>query len=206
MSNSPSECSLPADEQAEDAVWHMTKYVDLFKTILDTNNPKEELNHIYFDEENMVATDARMMVVYKHGMDIDVPFMAVNPRVKVSKAKKPKIEAIDYSLSKWTNIGTIRMLKDEWNKVIPPEGTRGYPDYKRIMPKYSSEGLAKVSGLDALYKRGYYHGIMFNYIEYCQFMKKLDKIEFTKVYFENKDLPIMLENDDLKVIMMPVVY
>ncbi len=182
------------------------KYVDLFKTILDINNPKEQLNHIYFDEENMVATDSRIMVIYKHGMDIDVPFMAVNPRVKVSKSKNPKVITTDYALTGWVKAGTITMLKDEWAKAFPPEGTRIYPDYKRIIPKHSSEGLANVSGLDELYSRGYYHGIMFNYIEYCQFMKKLDKIEFTKVYFESKYLPIMLENDDLKVIMMPVVY
>ncbi len=212
MSNSINECSHAADEQTEEAVVKVEKYVDLFKSILDTNNPKAAINHIYFDEENMVATDTRIMLVYKHGLDIKTPFIAVNPKVK----------AVELMLKNEKDAGTIGMLKDTWRKVTHKEKglTLFYPDYKRIevkdITKYKNQPAVPLSvlrtikdeedGLSALYSLGYNSRIIFDYVAFSPFMKKLKKIEFDEIHFTDQNHPVKLKKEDLYVIIMPIVF
>lgn len=172
------------------------KYVDLFKAILPTGNPKFVINHVYFDEENMVATDTRVLLIHKHGMDIKTPFCAVNPKVKTNL----------YNLSDMKNFGSIEMGKQVWTAKESP----GYPDYERIVPKTPNYEVdimdLKPLGLDTLYLYSFNNGIIFDYVGMSAFMKQLSKIMFDKMYFKDKEHPIMLENEDLRVIIMPIVY
>ncbi len=189
----------------------MEKYVDLFKSILEVKNPKFVLNHIYFDEENMVATNTRILLIHKHGMEIDTPFIAVNPKVKVD----------GYNLNKEKSLGSIQMLKEEWNKVMPEKVGPAlvYPNYERIDVKEINKGLmegkaalniepvkSKEGGLNALYWLAYNEGIVVDYVGHANFMKKLAKIDFDNLYYTEKKYPVKLENDDLKIILMPMTF
>lgn len=159
--------------------------MQLLNKILPTNNPKLEINHIFLDSENMVATDTRILIVKKHGMDdIDKEYVIVNPK---AKDKSIKIDTLIDGMGYSTNYGK-------------------YPDYKRILTK---EPMVKVEGdvdgLTLLQMICAEKGMMINFVDYAAFMKMLSKITFNRYYVGGKNLPITIANDEYTIVLMPIV-
>ena len=144
----------------------------------------------------MVMTDTRVLMIHKHDLDVKTPFCAVNPKVKTN----------GYDLNENKSLGEIEMGKQTW---VMKE-VDNFPSYDRVIPRsreYQIETTdLKPLGLDTLYKLSYDKSIVFNYVDMAPFMKHLNKIEFSSYSFRDKDHPVMLENEDLKVIIMPMVF
>ena len=159
--------------------------MQLLNKILPTNNPRLEINHILLDSENMVATDMRILIVKKHGMDdIDKEYVIVNPK---AKDKSIKIDTLIDGMGCSTDYGK-------------------YPDYHRVLtrePMTYMEG--DVDGLTLLQMICAEKGVTIDFVNYAGFMKMLSKISFNRYYVGGKNLPITIANDDYTIVLMPMV-
>ena len=158
--------------------------MQLLNKILPTNNQKLEINHIFLDGENMVATDTRILIVKKHGMNIDRECLIVNPK---AKDKSIKIDTLIDGMGCSTNYGK-------------------YPDYKRILTKEPMTYMeGDVDGLTLLQIICAEKGMMIDFVNYAAFMKMLSKISFNRYYVGEKNLPITIANDEYTIVLMPMV-
>ena len=119
-----------------------------------SNNPKLEINNIYVDAENIVATDTTMILIKPHGWDdIVEPFMIVN-----SKAK--------------SNVKTTAL----WNNLaISREGR--YAEYKRMIPKDLTDEIELKQHDDlkiALYKLVKEKNVIINFLDFAVKLNKLN--------------------------------
>ena len=107
------------------------------------NIMKKEINHILVDSENMVATDTRILIVKKHNMDIQKPFLLINDKAK----HVMNTEAIEF------NMKASYVLAN------------GYPSYKRIIPELKRMVDINSKFIKALYEISSKHGVMFDYVK-----------------------------------------
>ena len=160
----------------------------ILKTILPNNNQKYELNHILIDDENMVATDTKIMIIKKHDFDFKKkPFLILNNKTKMSiKAEGIELEEkVNFSMA------------------------QNYPDYRRIMlntnktkvyiPKY-------YEFIDCLCELSYKFGFIFNWKDYATKYKKIDKLlpKIKKVYYTSENAPVMIIAEEYIIIIMPI--
>jgi len=173
---------------------------DILTQLRENNNPKKELNHIYVDSENMVVTDTKILLVYKHNMEIDDQFLLLNQKYKMN---------MDFNIDDgFMEFGVDVYRKKALYKEKPKDKSYfyNYPNYKRILPTYNSKKFkSHLRGIDALYTITSLNGSVFDYIKFSTFLKKLNKIRFDRYYFSEKNLPIAIENDNLIVVLMPLL-
>ena len=159
----------------------------LLAKILKTNLPKLEINHIFSDSKNMVATDTRILIVKKHGMEHifeGKKCLIINPKAKV----QPKIDAIEGQMA--VNISQAE----------------SYPDYHRVLTKEPMTYMkGDVDGLTLLQMICAEKGVMIDFVNYAGFMKMLSKISFNRYYVGEKILPITIANDEYTIVLMPIV-
>lgn len=166
-----------------------SKLIATLFAILPTKNPKWELNHILFDDENIVACDTRFLIVIPN--KTNYKGLLLNSKAKISIDK------------------TIDNYLDEYGLWIRNSGFN-YPEYRKIIRK-TSEKTYFPKMLDIL---DAFEAVLFNragYIE-AETMKHIEKIskilgrEAVSFYYTNKSNPIQvnLENDAI-VMAMPVI-
>ncbi|TET89659.1 MAG: hypothetical protein E3J96_01405 [Sulfurovum sp.] len=174
---------------------------NILTQLRENNNPKKELNHIYVDSENIVVTDTRILIVHKHNMDIKDDFLLLNQKCKIN---------MDFNIED----GFMEFGVDVYRKKIllreKPKTGNGYfynyPDYKRIIPKIDSKKFSHhLKGVDALYTLTSQNGVVLDYVKFATLFRKLDKIRFDRYYFSEKNMPIAIENDNLMIVLMPLV-
>ena len=160
----------------------------ILKTILPNNNQKYELNHILIDDENMVATDTKIMIIKKHDFDLKKqPFLVLNNKTKMSI----KAEGIE--------------LEEKVNYTM----ANTYPNYRKIMldtdktkiyiPKY-------YEFINCLYELSHELGFIFNWEQYATKYKKIDKLlpKIEKVYYTQENAPVMIIAEEYIIIIMPI--
>jgi len=161
--------------------------MELLKTILPKNNPRKELNHIYVDNDNMVATDTTIMIIKKNILSIDKPLLIINTHAK-------------------DDIKSNDILD---NMMINYCDAPNYPDYKRIVPKV--ENITKLpdkySFINTLYQITSEHGVMFDYVKNAPLYKKMNKLlgEVEAYQVRDKKSIVVIYSGDYKIIMMPLV-
>ncbi len=178
-------------------------YLDIFNKIRENENPKIELNHFLIDEENIVVTDTRVLAIYKHKEEFDGRYLLLN--------KKSKIEIIadkdDGFFDAGIEIYRKKKLLNENEVIDKSEYNYNYPDYKRIIPNSKQKSFeSSYTGVDALYRLSFMHGVVFDYVKFSTLMKAIDKVHFTRYVFSGKNLPVMIENDDITIVLMPLVF
>lgn len=172
----------------------------------ENNNPKREFNHIFVDSENFVVTDTRVLIVYKHNMEVEGKSLLLNPKCKADMEWNKEDGFMEF--------GTEVFRK---KKLLDPGEYEGmvfsYPDYKRLLP--TSKPLffnigrttkEHIKGCDALYYITHKHGVVLDYVRYATLIKKMGSIWFDRYYFTNINMPVTIENDDIKIVIMPLVF
>lgn len=168
----------------------------------DYNNPKLELNYIYFDEDFIVSTDKRRL------------FIAQN-RTSLKDVYIPKafldfyIENKDAEFELYEN-HLILKLNDHLF-CCEKKHNFVYPDYRRIIPTHTKhkvlyknylrdqrtldDGNRKVSFFTY---RDDYIGLNDKFL--------MRNYKFETVSFNQNNLPIMFENSESKYIVMPLIF
>ena len=158
--------------------------------IRGNNSPKLELNNFYMNEEDLVVTDTRFLLIAKHGMvEADGEFLLVNP-----KAKHPL-----------SSSGFMTLVGNEIYGVNT-EMVAGYPKYQRIIPSVTQNKTLRdpLDGLTLLYKLTAEYGVVLDYVSYAALFKKIAKIEFTGYSYDTPTGPISIFNDDVQIVIMPM--
>lgn len=178
------------------------KYIDILIGIREKSNPKKELNHIFIDRENMVVTDTRILVIYKHEIeDIDGEYLLLNPKAKDAIDFDKKDGFFEFGLDV---LRRKRLdIEDNNNGGYP----LNYPDYNRIVPteKYTSFDNS-CPGIEALYMICQKHSVAIDFIKFSKFFKKVDHVMFDKYHFTESSYPIAIKNDYLTLVIMPLVF
>lgn len=159
----------------------------LLETILEKNNPKLEINHIFMDGENLVATDTKILIVKRHNEKMEEGFNAllINP-----KAKYPiKSEAI--------------ILDKTANKSM----ASGYPNYKRIIPQTGKNyGFEKCDGLTLIQLMMAKYNLCLDLLGNSSFYKQLAKMNLEWYTFDGYNMPISIGNKEYTIVIMPMIF
>ena len=169
----------------------LDKIVKIAFTMLDKNNPKTELNHVYVDSENIVLNDTIFLIAIRHGLDIESDMLLLNDKAKYK-----------YPNQKYSDVFQCNYIENGFK----------YPEYKRILQNKPSKELIKkgVSLLEGVYFTQFNNNLAIS-IDVLNRLKKLDKIVKIDEYsYRENDLPIELHgciNDmDVTVAVMPFTF
>ncbi len=162
--------------------------------MLDKNNPKEELNHIYVDKENIVLTNTVWLIIIKHDLNIEKPILLINDKAKYK-----------YGNLQYSDIFGCTFIDDNFN----------YPDYTRILRKNNdnmSIGFCNI--LESIYEIQFNNNIAISY-KVLSDLNKLSKLVFIDKYdYVSNTLPLSLKgecNDNsgydyaIEIMMMPYI-
>jgi hypothetical protein len=152
----------------------MKNLIKQLKTMLDKNNPKYEINHIFVDQENIVLTDTRYLIVIKHDLDIKQDMLLINDKAKY-----------EYLHQNYSDIFGSNYITKGFS----------YPEYKRLIRgdmdfKYSTDGDLFNSIYDIQSK----YPIAINF-KLFQTLNKLNKfsIYIDKFIYNEYKLPLHLK-------------
>lgn len=150
----------------------------------------DSLTNIYVDNEYMMATDERIMLVIPHFCNVEQQLLIVN-----HKAKNPvQVEG------SWEGLAVNYSIAKE------------YPDYNRVLnvAKEYTKVETSWSLLDFLYNLSHYTGWLPDYTKYATLFKHLSsKLKEIKeyCYIDNKSpLFIKFEGGEVLVIMPITVF
>ena len=160
----------------------------ILKIILPNDHTKLQLNHIFVDDENMVATDTEIMIIEKHNFDFDEqPFLVLNEKAKIPvKAESIELgEKVNYTIAK------------------------DYPNYKRIILDTDKTKIYTpqyYEFIECLYELSHELGFIFNWEHYTVKYKKINKLlpKIEKVYYTSENAPVMIIAGEYTIIIMPI--
>lgn len=166
----------------------------LLKACKDKNSPKVELNFIFKDSENYVATNTTVLVKVKHNSSlVDGKRLLIADDAAIKKA----------------NIDPAELKMDMGSTVVSERIVGKYPPYERIIPRDTmmlrSEDLDNM--LDLLYFIQRKHGFVIHHKQ-TPVLKALEKIPLCKdatYHYTNYNMPVSIKNGDITFVLMPYI-
>lgn len=165
------------------------------------NEFKPEINYIYVDKENVVATDSRRLYCYPHKQEIETPFFVEGALAKEVVKNNKKAEKFILSEN---NIMVLKKSSDaffmQYGKTGFEQSLGGYPDYKRIIPTKPREfeipfvNNENISGILAV------NGIHIN-------PKFIPNFKKGYIMFSSPDTPVLFTDGlkEQKYLVMPII-
>lgn len=182
-----------------------TNELQALMEIADYQNPKLELNDVYFDEEYIVATDTRRMMVTKN-----------TTAIKDVYIPKAFLELFVYDTGKHLEVRGQDVLLTANNRhfYYYPTHLKNYPDYDRIIPKeintkISNESFLKDSKVLLADELDHHRDLRIIKIDGKTLCLNNDFIiedfNFDTFCFNEPNLPVMFESETSRYIVMPII-
>ena len=185
-----------------------TNTLRLINAYIAKNGAKFELNGLYVDAEAnaLVATDTRAMIIYSYeGLNntVIVPKKVIEALTKVYTKNKPAAVKI-------TDAGEGTMIvTDDFSITGEIKGTdssqsSGYPEWQRIVPN-TLPNVVKTPA-NALEFELAKAGIKVDVKKYIQPIMDYLEDKEVKLHYTDAESVLMVECDEFKVVLMPIVY
>jgi hypothetical protein len=173
--------------------------------VTDYNNPKLELNCVYFDKDNIVATDTRRMIVMKNDTQLEDIYIPKAFCYRYIEDENAELYLRRYDV--------VLKSNNEYFYFSPATNWR-FPDYERIVPKeltykmlqdeyfkeakvLTEEELEYSKNLSVIQDGENFLCLNSDYL--------MQEYKFENFYFNAYNLPVMFSNEDVKYIIMPVI-
>lgn len=171
----------------------------------DETSIKAALSCIYFDKDNIVATDTKRLICIKNNSEIRNTLI-------------PKAFCLEYIKNQEAIIFTIDNLVflqsgDRYYCALIDD-TFSFPDYKRIMEfnkYYMTIGKEVFLTNSSLYREEGECGVIAQLRAFETtddtiwiYEDEIPQFDYKRVVFSDCQMPIMFENDEIKVVMLPL--
>ncbi len=170
----------------------------------DYNNPKHELNDIYFDKDFVVSTNTKKMAIVKNDTDIKDIYI---PKVFLEYYihKDAELEIVD---------DDVLLHHEGYHYHYCPTHGRRFPEYQRVIPKedtkhiISYDQFLKDSIVVQPEEEEYYCELRAIKIEDKIFTlsnENIPDLTFDTFHINKPDLPMMFKKQDTTYLVMPIV-
>jgi hypothetical protein len=173
----------------------------------DIKNPKFELNYVYFDEKNMIATDTRRLAVAPHNTSLNDVYIH---KFICEAYCEDETAKLYIGNDAFENECVYLHLKEDMYYISIVNLTRPkFPDYNRIIPSFTDHHMTHMEFIENFYEIDreseisvvILHNKEFLFLD-LNYIPKDIELDF---YYNKLNLPVLFKNENFICVVMPML-